>query len=309
MSTTYALVWSLLSLAFVVQCTEKPKHTNNSPRPTKVPEIGNVLGGTIDRPMFVRSRNGLVLRKEPNARSANLAILPFRMQVGEFRNATNCEKIGGVEGCWRQIVTADTTGWIFDGFLEPVKSPMQQILYNRLSEQHCQNIANFCECATKIEKNELKKHPSLSRLGGSITIRLDNGAILSMADVENQSSTRRYRFERRDNDFYIFQVCCWEWSERELVNAKTGKRITTFGEQLFSPDGKHFVSFQDEVFSRNGLEIFEIDGTVPKKVFSDVLTMSEIRWKDSEHIEVLDPNFLNGKVRHIRIKNGKWEVH
>lgn len=304
----YALTCSCLSLAFAFLCTEAPKNNNNLPRPTNAPGVGNALGG-IKPPLFVGSKNGLILRREPNTRSANLGILPFRMLIGEFLNTGKCERIEGTEGCWRQITTAGKTGWIFDGFLKPVRLPIQQVSFQKLAERHCQNISNFCECATKIEKAELKKYRGLNRVGAKINIQLDDGKIIPLTDVEDPNSPRRYRFERRENNFYIFQVCCWEWSERELVNASTGKRFTTFGEQIFSPNGKYMVSFQDEDFSRNGIDIFEIDEDSIRKVFSDALAMNEIRWKDSDHLEVLDPGFLNGKVRHIQAKNGKWAIH
>jgi hypothetical protein len=264
-------------------------------------------------PMFVQPTAGLVLRKEPNSKSPRIAILPFRMKINILGASANCTKIDGIGGCWRQISVGNYTGWLFDGYLETFRPSMSQSHYRSLAEQQCKNIGNFCECATLIEKQEIAKHPNISRVNKyRVALKLDSGAEISLVDVESESATRRYRFERRENDFYIFQVCRWEWSEREMVHAKTGRRITTFGEQLFSPDGRFFLSYQDENFSRSAIEIFDVTDEIAKRVYLLELrdiSMSRIQWQDADNIEFLDPDYPDGKVRYISNKKGKWRLN
>ncbi len=154
------------------------------------------------------------------------------------------------------------------------------------------------------------KYPSLTRIKDTLEIKLDNGEKVLLKDVESDTSIRRFRFERREKDYYIFQVCCWEWSERELVNTKTGHRITTFGEQMFSPDNRFLMSFNDEDFSRNGIEIFDLAPEARQVFLLEFRdqSMNAIKWLDSENIEFVDPNFPNGKRRRVVLKNGKWRL-
>ncbi len=302
---------SIATILFTISCCcDQRNQCEAETEPSKTPSRPNYIAK--DGRMFVKPTAGLVLRKEPSPKSAKIAILPFRMEIKNLDASANCTKIEGIAGCWRQISVGKYTGWLFDGYLESLRPGIPRGYYHHLAEQHCKNISNFCECATLIEKHEIAKYPHMSRVRDRITMKLDTGADVSLVDIENAASTRRYRFERRENDFYIFQICCWEWSEREMIHAKTGRRITTFGEQLFSPDGRFFLSYQDENFSRNAVEIFDISDEIGKRVFLlelRDLSMNGIQWKGEDNIEFLDPNFPNGKVRNISYKNGKWRLN
>ncbi|MBS0617780.1 MAG: SH3 domain-containing protein [Spirochaetes bacterium] len=268
---------------------------------------------TIIQPKYVSSSNGLILREKPSARSKKIAILPFRMQLNNLIESHVCENIAGKDGCWEKYSRDKVTGWVFNGYLSSYQPMMTQVQYGHLATKYCAGLSNFCECVTKIENEELPKYPNLSRKDKTITIRLDTGKEVSLTDTSPADkydvATSKFRFERKENGFYIFQVCCWEWSERHIINGLTGTAIRTFGEQIFSPDGKYMLSFSDEIFSRNGIEIFDLSAENPKKVFSIAppgVSMRSISWKANDLIEIIDAN--SEKARFITLKNSVWSI-
>lgn len=308
MSTKTRFLAGFISMLMMPGCKEKPL-----PVPAQYGKEKRTE--TVIQTKYVSSSDGLILREKPTSRSKKLTILPFRMQLNGLIKSEVCENIAGKYGCWEKYSRDEVAGWVFNAYLSSYQPMMTQVQYGYLSAKYCAGLSNFCECATRIENKELPKYPNLSRKGKTITIRLDSEKEVFLTDTSPADkydvATSTFRFERKENGYYIFQVCCWEWSERHIINGLTGTAIRTFGEQIFSPDGKHMLSFSDEVFSRNGIEIFDLSPENPKKVFSIAppgVSMGSISWKANDLIEIIDVNSEKEKTRFITLKNNVWSL-
>ena len=176
MSNRRRFLAGFISILVISGCKEKP--------PSELAQSAKEKRtDTIIQPKYVSSSDGLILREKPTSRSKKMAILPFRMQLNGLIKSDVCEKIAGQDGCWEKYSRDKVTGWVFNGYLSSYQPLMTQVQYGYLSTKYCAGLSNFCECATRIENNELPKYPNLSRKGKSITIRLDSGKDVSLNDT------------------------------------------------------------------------------------------------------------------------------
>ncbi len=75
----------------------------------------------------VVAQSGLTLRAEASKYSDILEVIPFAESVIILEEARhNAERINWVEGAWVKVDFEGTVGYVFDGFLSPLPTPLKE---------------------------------------------------------------------------------------------------------------------------------------------------------------------------------------
>lgn len=153
----------------------------------------------------------------------------------------------------------------------------------------CYNSSDFSSCVSKIERNKIKKFPSVIRNANTLKLKLKNGKYKTFVDNKNAGEeTRSTEFVDylTEYGFYIIRQNSYESSNYFFINDKTGKETFIEGVVVFSPDNKSILNFSNGYDSSlTGFQVWSLSKNkiTLTKQFNDIPEIS-VGWNSNSQI-------------------------
>lgn len=272
--------------------------------------------------LYVGVKAGLFLRETPGQKGKIIRLLPRGTRLDTRLEYGPCETIYGDSGCWSKYQVGRDKGWVYGSFyLTSYKPLLRESEFDHLSEQHCEGIKNSCQCQRRVEEKQLARHPNVRRQKHSLAIALDSGKVVNLPDEPDRDGgyLRKYYFQSRVRDYYVFQVCQNEVGIVKIMHARTGTTEFVLNEPIYSPSGKYFATFAHRpMFGRDGVQIFEIKGDTHRKAFEDETSSGwvpqHLQWESDElvrlKVRLSDSSGYTSTDTDLKIRraDGTWKI-
>ena len=143
-----------------------------------------------------------------------------------------------------------------------------------------------------IEAKEITKSGSkISRVNSTLRVRLENGVIIGLSDVDSDGEDRRiHRYIGLDNytKYYTFEILHLEWTTILEINPEDGQQLTFPRIPIYSPLYKYTFCFEESGLNAANIIVYKINEKSFKKVFEYVFIdwdAANLQWIDDSTIK------------------------
>ena len=195
---------------------------------------------------------------------------------------------------------------------------------DNLLNEICKEISGSGQCFEAIENYKSNyDNKYFSRKKDTLIVKLLNGKLLFFKDnnddlkIKNIKDFKSYYYVKyyKDTHFILLSIHYYETLDFILINAFTGKTFKIWGEPVFSPDKKRFVTISWDLFRKmddTGYQIWKIKENniilECEKKLSD-WGPENASWINNSTIKfkIKRFNIIEDKYYLINYKNNKWQ--
>lgn len=243
-------------------------------------EIGSAVPAT-ERYFHVNA-SSLRLREKPDLKSRAIGLVLRNRLVIRSSAQAKAASIAGRRGEWIPVTTLEgRSGHVFNAYLRPAE-PQQSLWYEPYRQRPDFDLCRppDFECLRALSARLVRTLPELSALEGQagFRVRTLRGKAMDFRDVTAEDPRRVlfYPVGRLgpDSRYFVFYAYYYEGGSVVLVDRRTEKFISLWGQPSRSPDGRHlFVLNASDVHDPNGFQIVRLSQKAP-----EILHKEETDW-------------------------------
>ncbi|MFA6273782.1 MAG: hypothetical protein WC662_01345 [Candidatus Paceibacterota bacterium] len=144
-----------------------------------------------------------------------------------------------------------------------IENNKYSLIFEEITKEEYENKLNKFVSSTDLSNQMLLESKIVSKNGECFEFKFENGTTDKLCDEKRSGDIiKRYSFQFEKDGIISMNIDYYEGSGNVLINSKTGEKVFTFGNPVFSPNNKRIISSSADLeagYGPNGLQMYSIN--------------------------------------------------